>query len=164
MPGRVTDPLKGFKLLKAAAKMLHRRRQDFKIMVTLPDNHGGRYPPYIENVGWWKQEDLPGLYAKADIVVAPALWWEPFGIIPVEAMSCRRPVVAARSGGHLTTIKDGETGLLFTPGDAKDLAEKLAILLDSHTLRTQMGAQGRQRVVEDFSWDVIMKNHYLEIF
>jgi glycosyltransferase involved in cell wall biosynthesis len=164
MPGRVTDPLKGFKLLKAAAKMLYRRRQDFKIMVTLPDNHGRKYPPYIENVGWWKQEDLPGLYAKADIVVAPALWWEPFGIIPVEAMSCRRPVVAARSGGHLATIQGGETGLFFTPGDAKDLAEKLAILLDSNVLRTQMGQKGREHVVRELAWEVVMERYYRKIF
>jgi glycosyltransferase involved in cell wall biosynthesis len=118
----------------------------------------------VENVGWWDQAVLPQLYLTADIVVAPALWQEPFGIIPLEAMSCRRPIVASRTGGHLITIRDGETGLLFDPGNALDLAEKLSMLLDSRTLRIQMGRNGRERVASDFSWDRIMEKYYQGLF
>jgi glycosyltransferase involved in cell wall biosynthesis len=162
MPGRVTDTLKGFGLLLAASKMLYRSRQDFRVLITLPHARRG-LPTYVENVGWWRQDDLPGLYHKADIVVAPALWQEPFGIIPLEAMSCRKPVVASGSGGHLLTVVDGKTGLLFRPGDVEDLATKLSVLLDSGTMRTQMGEMGRERVLKHFSWDVIMEKHYQRI-
>lgn len=159
MPGRVNDRLKGFKVMLAAAKLLRGRRQDFKVLATLPEGAKG-LPEYVENVGWWTQEALPRLYEKADIVVAPVVWQEPFGIIPLEAMSCRRPIVASRAGGHLVTIRDGETGLLFDPGNALDLAEKLSMLLDSRTLRIQMGRNGRERVASEFSWDRIMEKYY----
>ena len=75
-------------------------------MATFPDGNKRLSLSYLENAGWWSQEDLPKLYAKADIVVAPALWQEPFGIIPLEAMSCRRPVVASRTGGHVVSVCD----------------------------------------------------------
>jgi glycosyltransferase involved in cell wall biosynthesis len=163
MPGRVNDRLKGFKVMLAAAKLLRGRRQDFKVLATLPEGVK-RLPDYVENVGWWTQDALPRLYEKADIVVAPVVWQEPFGIIPLEAMSCRRPIVASRAGGHLITIRDGETGLLFDPGNALDLAEKLSMLLDSRTLRIQMGRNGRERVASDFSWDRIMEKYYQGLF
>jgi len=164
MAGRASDPMKGFELLAAAAKILHRRRQDFKVIATFPSPNKRRFPSYIENVGWWSQKDLPNLYATADIVVAPALWQEPFGIIPLEAMSCRRPVVASRVGGHMVSIVDEETGLLFASGDSNDLAAKISILLDSYSLRRQMGEKGRKRVLRKFTWDVIMQEHYSEMF
>ena len=163
MSGRVTDPLKGFKILLDAAKILHKQRQDFKILATFPFGKQALTSSYVENVGWWDQGDLPGLYEKSDIVVAPALWQEPFGIIPLEAMSCRRPVIASRAGGHLVTIEDGESGLLFNPGDPQDLAKKISILLDSRTLRLQMGEKGRERVLGNYTWDIIMEKYYKNI-
>jgi len=164
MPGRVTDPLKGFKVLLGAAKILRRQRQDFKVLVTFPFGKQASTPTYVENVGWWAQDALPLLYQKADIVVAPALWQEPFGIIPLEAMSCRRPVVVSRLGGHLVTVVSGETGIFFSPGDREDLAEKLASLLNSHNLRNQMGENGRQRVLKNYTWESIMVKYYKDIF
>ena len=163
MPGRLDDRLKGFQFLLSAAKSLRRSRQDFKILATLPPGTRG-LPSYFENVGWWTQDDLPRLYAQADVVVAPVLWQEPFGIIPLEAMSCRRPIVASKTGGHLLTVKDGETGFLFNPGDSNDLVEKLSKLLDSRDLRLQMGEKGRERILNEFRWDTIMQKYYQRIF
>jgi glycosyltransferase involved in cell wall biosynthesis len=164
MSGRVTDPLKGFKVLLDGARLLRRQRQDFKILATFPFGKQSRTASYVENVGWWTQDTLPHLYEKSDIVVAPVLWQEPFGIIPLEAMSCRRPVIASDAGGHLVTIRDGETGLLFHTGDADDLAEKLSTLLDSHELRLQMGEKGRLRVLENYTWEIILERYYQNIF
>jgi glycosyltransferase involved in cell wall biosynthesis len=163
VPGRLEDRLKGFQVILSAGKILRRYRDDFRILATLPAVTRG-LPSYVENVGWWTQDDLPRLYSQADIVVAPVLWQEPFGIIPLEAMSCRRPIIASRTGGHLMTVKDGETGFLFSPGDAHDLAAKISTLLDSRALRIEMGEKGRTRVINEFRWDIIMQKHYQRIF
>ena len=58
-----------------------------------------------------------------------------------------RPVVASRIGGLPDMVVDGETGLLVTPGDERDLREAMQCLLDKPELRERMGANGRQRVV-----------------
>jgi glycosyltransferase involved in cell wall biosynthesis len=59
-------------------------------------------------------------------LVMPSLWFENFPRTLVEAFSCGLPVIASRLGAMAALIRDGETGLLFNPGDASDLAAKLA--------------------------------------
>ncbi|MDQ4024892.1 MAG: glycosyltransferase [Actinomycetota bacterium] len=58
----------------------------------------------------------------ARFVVVPSLWYETFGRIPVEAYACGTPVLASRIGALAETVVEGETGLLFAPGDEQDLA------------------------------------------
>ena len=76
---------------------------------------------------------------------------EHFGIVPLEAMYCGTPVVAAASGGPLETVVSGETGLLCPPQPAQFAAALLQILADPERAR-QMGAAGRRRVLERFSF------------
>jgi glycosyltransferase involved in cell wall biosynthesis len=75
-------------------------------------------------------------------------------------MAAGKPVVASRIGGLPFTVADGATGLLCHPGDADDLARKLAVLLDDADLRRRMGLAGRRRFEEDFAWDVVIDKHY----
>jgi glycosyltransferase involved in cell wall biosynthesis len=67
---------------------------------------------------------LAGLMASARALIVPNV--EEFGIAAVEAQAAGRPVVAAAAGGVLETVIDGETGVLFPPGDGDALAEVLA--------------------------------------
>jgi glycosyltransferase involved in cell wall biosynthesis len=97
--------------------------------------------------------DMPGLYEDADIVVYPTVGEEPYGLVPLEAMSCARPIVASRSGGIPETVVDGETGFLVDRGDAVALADHVAMLLEDPALAATLGAQGRQRVLAEFGVD-----------
>jgi D-inositol-3-phosphate glycosyltransferase len=99
-------------------------------------------------------DDAPALLRSADIVVS-APWYEPFGILPVEAMACGKPVVVSAVGGHLDTVEDGSTGLLVPPRDPAALAAALTRLLAEPGLRRQLGAAGTARAAARYSWDTI---------
>jgi D-inositol-3-phosphate glycosyltransferase len=103
-------------------------------------------------VGRVSREAMPALFRSADVVVAVP-WYEPFGIVPVEAMACGRPIVASAVGGMLDTVPDGRTGLLVPPKDPKALALRLNRLLDDEELRRSLGAAGVERARSLYGWD-----------
>jgi glycosyltransferase involved in cell wall biosynthesis len=94
-------------------------------------------------------------YRGAAIFVFPSVWNEPFGIPLIEAMAAGIPVVATRGGGFPEIVEHGKTGLLVRRGEAAELAEAIMRLLKDGDLRRSMGAAGRQRVLERFSWERI---------
>jgi glycosyltransferase involved in cell wall biosynthesis len=97
--------------------------------------------------------DMPALFGSADVVVYPTLAGEPFGLVPLEAMSCERPVVVSRCGGLCETIVDGLTGFSVSPSDAAALADAVARLFRDPAQARQMGRAGRERVCRSFSLD-----------
>ena len=107
------------------------------------------------------------LYSNASVFCCPSVY-EPFGIINLEAMACRAPVVASATGGILEVVVDGVTGYLV-PFDqdpvttfpsnpdrfARDLAEKISDLLADPEKAQRFGEAGRKRVEETFAWSAI---------
>jgi starch synthase len=113
-----------------------------------------------------KQEAIQ-LYSHATVFCCPSVY-EPFGIINLEAMACRAPVVASATGGIKEVVVDGETGYLVPfdqdpvtsfPRDpekfARDLAARLNDLLADPAKCKQFGEAGRKRAEEKFSWTSI---------
>jgi alpha-maltose-1-phosphate synthase len=113
-----------------------------------------------------KQEAIQ-LYSHATVFCCPSVY-EPFGIINLEAMACRAPVVASATGGIKEVVVDGETGYLVPfdqdpvtsfPRDperfARDLAARLNDLLADPAKCRQFGEAGRKRAEEKFSWTSI---------
>jgi len=98
--------------------------------------------------------DVPALLRSADIVVS-APWYEPFGIVPVEAMACGKAVVVSAVGGHLDTVEDGVTGRLVPPRDPAALTAALTQLLAEPGLRRRLGAAGAARAAARYPWDKI---------
>ncbi|MFI8962565.1 glycosyltransferase [Streptomyces sp. NPDC053493] len=94
---------------------------------------------------------VPALIRSADVVLCPADY-EPFGIVPLEAMACGRPVVASAVGGQLDSVDHGVTGLHVPPGDPRLLAAAARLLLADPALRARYGRAGRRRVLARFSW------------
>ena len=93
------------------------------------------------------QFDMPALYAECDIVVYPTIGEEPFGLVPIEAMSCRRPVVVSRSGGIPESVIDGVTGWIVERRDLNAYAERVAWLIGNPERAVAMGEAGRRHVV-----------------
>jgi glycosyltransferase involved in cell wall biosynthesis len=102
---------------------------------------------------WAEHDQLPDRYAEADLFVFPSIWDEPFGIPVAEAMAAGLPVVATRAGGIPEIVDDGTTGLLVEPSDPEQLAAAIESLVDDAGLRAELGAAGRRRAVECFTWD-----------
>lgn len=92
---------------------------------------------------------LPALYRSAD-VLACMPWYEPFGLVPLEAMACGTPVAASAVGGILDTVTDGITGMHVKPRDASHLAETLESLLSDRS-RPDLGASAA-RWARRFTW------------
>ena len=92
-------------------------------------------------------------YSRAGIFVFPSMWHEPFGIPVIEAMAAGLPVVATRAGALPEIVVDGETGILVERGDSEGLAAAIARLLADAPMRARMGAAGRERVRQLFTWE-----------
>ena len=104
--------------------------------------------------GFVPNDELQALYARAAIVACPSRR-EGFGVACLEAMSHARPVVATGVGGLRDLVIDGETGILVPAGDSAALRAALERLLADKNLRRRLGAAGRERARERFSWEVV---------
>jgi glycosyltransferase involved in cell wall biosynthesis len=96
--------------------------------------------------------ELPALLRSADAVLCVP-WYEPFGIVPLEAMACGVPVVASAVGGLIDTVVDGTTGLHVPPRSPERIAEVLNELLPDVERRRAFGAAGARRARSRYSWD-----------
>ncbi len=101
--------------------------------------------------GFVPHDELQQLYARAAVVVCPSRR-EGFGVACLEAMAHGRPVVATAVGGLRDLVVDGETGVVVPPRDPGALRSALERLLADPELRRRLGAAGRQRARERFSW------------
>lgn len=96
------------------------------------------------------RDDVERVLAAADVVVC-ASRFEGYGVVNIEAMACRKPVISTNRGGPSETIADGETGYLVPPDDPVTLARRVLELLRDPALRVKMGTAGRARVERLFS-------------
>ena len=94
------------------------------------------------------------LYNEAEVAVVPSLY-EGFSLPAVEAMAAGTPLIAT-TGGALPEVvgPDGETALHVPPGDSEALAARLREALDRPRLRDTIGAAGRNRVEQNYSWRI----------
>jgi glycosyltransferase involved in cell wall biosynthesis/phosphoheptose isomerase len=101
-----------------------------------------------------ERSDLPALLRSSDAVVC-APWYEPFGIVPLEAMACGVPVVASAVGGMIDTVVDGTTGVHVPPRDPDRLASALRDMLDDEDRRASFGREGVVRARRLYDWNRI---------
>jgi len=166
VPGRLMTtasadvPLKGLvPLLEALAKV--RTERHAELVVVGQPRDGSLVPATIERLGLEGAVTIAGvvdnlrmieLYAEAEVAVVPSLY-EGFSLPAVEAMACGLPLVTT-TGGALPEVvgADGECALLVPPADAGALAGAIVRALDDAELRARMGAAGRARVLDRFTW------------
>ncbi|CAM4109071.1 glycosyltransferase [Bordetella tumulicola] len=107
--------------------------------------------PFVDFVGRKDRQDLSCYYCASDVFVTTP-WYEPFGITPVEAMACGKPVVGSDTGGIRSTVKDGKTGFLVPARDPEALAQRLVYLAGDASLCREMGRAGARRARRLFTW------------
>jgi glycosyltransferase involved in cell wall biosynthesis len=105
----------------------------------------------VRFLGAMAQQDVPALLRSADVVVC-APWYEPFGMVPLEAMACSRAVVASEVGGMIDSVVDRITGVHVPPRRPDELGRVLRRLLADTGLSAAYGMAGRDRAVSRYAW------------
>jgi glycosyltransferase involved in cell wall biosynthesis len=169
VPGRIIAmasadaPMKGIAtLLEAFAKL--RVERDLELLLVSRPQPGGRTEKLVERlsigdhvrfVHGVSDAELVDLMGSAEIACVPSLY-EGFSLPTAELMACATPLIVSRAGAIPEVVgPDGECADLVTPGDVGELAAALAALLDDPERRARMGAAGRRRVEELFSWRAV---------
>ena len=101
-----------------------------------------------------EREAMPALLRSADAVLCVP-WYEPFGIVPLEAMACGVPVIATAVGGQVDSVVDGVTGVHVAPRDPAGLAVAIRDLLADPARRAALGAAGERRARRLYGFDRI---------
>jgi glycosyltransferase involved in cell wall biosynthesis len=154
-------PLKGFRYLLDALHALRLQRPKLCLTVIGRPGVETETEAQIERLGLRNAVHFTGFvedraiarhYASSTLAVVPSLY-EGFGFPAGEAMACEVPVVSTHAGALPEVVgEDGACGLLVPPGDGVALARAISELLDQPERRSAMGAAGRRRVLEHFTW------------
>lgn len=113
----------------------------------------------IRFLGYLSGRPLKEIMGNALFTVVPSECYETFGFVIAESFALGKPVIGSRLGAIPELIEDGVNGLLFEPGDAKELAFKIKYLLKNPSLIIQMGKNARKKVEEKFNPQI----HYLRL-
>ena len=169
VPGRILAmasadaPMKGIATLLEAFAKLSVERDLSLVLVTRPEP-GGRTEQLIDQLGiadkvtfvnGVSDAELVEVMGSAELACVPSLY-EGFSLPTAELMACATPLVVSRAGAIPEVVgDDGVCADLVTPGDVGELTSAIAALLDDPERRTAMGAAGRARVEEMFSWRAV---------
>jgi len=154
-------PLKGFRYLLLALHELRKQWPDLRLTVigkpgaeTETEGELRRLGlvSAVTFTGFVESQDIARHYADSTLAVVPSLY-EGFGFPAGEAMACEVPVVSTRAGALPEVVGEhGACGVLCAPRDSVSLAQAIAQLLSAPERRAAMGAAGRRRVLEHFTW------------
>ena len=167
------DKRKGIEtLVRAVARNEVKRHKNLKLMIVGGSTPGAkdgieknRITEIVEELGIQdvteftgrvKHKDLAYYYAAADVCVVPS-HYEPFGLVAIEAMASRTPVIASNVGGLKFSVADYKTGLLVPPQDEIAFAKAIDSVLADNEWRKELGENARSRVESKFSWNGVAK-------
>jgi glycosyltransferase involved in cell wall biosynthesis len=108
-------------------------------------------PENAQFLGERPPEAMPQFLSSSRFVVMTSVCFEGFPISVAEAMACGKAVICPRIGGLPEIVEDGVSGLLFEPGNAADLADKIRRLWESPELCLRMGRAGREKAIREYS-------------
>lgn len=110
----------------------------------------------VEFIGKLSLEDLINSYQRADVLVLPSINSnEAFGIVLIEAMACATPVIASNLPGVRRVFENNKSGLLTEIKDAKDLENKIKVMINDKELRESMGKEARSLVLKKYEKKVV---------
>jgi glycosyltransferase involved in cell wall biosynthesis len=147
-------------LVEAAIELLARRRREDVCFLLCGNKEGEslEYERAYEGMGidsfikfGGYRSDLKEIYQSCFCGVVPSSGWDSFPRTSLELAACGLPVIVSRIGGLPEAIVEGKTGLLFDPGNVKQLADRIETLLDNPKLAKEYGEKGRERCVSDLN-------------
>lgn len=154
------EPRKGVATLLEAFALLCEQRSDLELLIVGAGPEAPRVAELrarglgVHATGVVPQEDLPAALASADVVVAPSIGGESFGIVLLEAMAAGRPLVASDLPGYRSVVERGDEAVLVPPGDATALAGGIGRVLDDPVLAAALVERGRACALEH-DWPVV---------
>ncbi len=155
--GRVDEPRKGLSVALRALSAVVAEHPRTRLVVAGP-GHVGPLPPrlarHVEVRGAVDEAEKASLLREADVVLAPHLGGESFGIVVAEAMAAGAPVVASDLPAFRALLGEGRHGVLVAPGSAADLASAVSGLLADPGRRTSLGRSGRT-AAHRLDWSVV---------
>lgn len=168
MAGRI-NRWKGQKLFVDAASEVHDRYPDVEFWIAGDTYAGEEYlrtdlTEYIHDRSLENKVKLLGqvknmndFYQKIDIFVLPSIKPEPFGLVILEAMEHKIPVIATNHGGPTEIIKNGETGFLVDYNSSEMMAKTIEMLIEKPLMRKSIGENSFRYAQQNFSVDVMIK-------
>jgi len=167
VPGRLVTTasadvaMKGLKYLLEALAKVRTEHEDAHLIVIGKRKPGGAsdqtitklgLEDHVEFVTGVSERRIIELYSEAELAVVPSLY-EGFSLPAIEAMACGTPLLGTTGGAVPEVIgKDGDTALVVEPGNSEALAAKISWAFAQTDLRDTIGARGRQRIIDRWSW------------
>lgn len=162
--GRIDEERKGLQYLLAAMPELIDKHPDLELLVAGPGDQtqvcAGVSPQVFEHVkflGMVSEADKISAFNSVDVYIAPNNGGESFGIVLLEAMSARTPVLASDIEAFQRVLLEGQAGALFTNEDPGSLARELDQLLGNPTERERLSCAGYERALE-FDWGSVARD------
>ena len=109
--------------------------------------------------GWISGDELKAAYHASDVVVAPSICFDSFPTVILEAMACKKPVVATCFGGAKEMARDGESGFIVNPYNIELMARKIIEILSDEKLAAKMGEKGFETVKNNFTLENQAENY-----
>ena len=160
--GRYDEPRKGMDVLVGAVERLAAERRDLQVLVAGRGDGQDflqRLPaglaPRFRLLGQVSEADKASMLCSVDVYCAPNTGQESFGVILLEAMAARTPIVASDIEAFRRVLDGGLAGELFTTGDPGGLAAGLAGLLDRPERRAELVDMG-ERTVAPYNWTMVV--------
>jgi len=171
--GRI-EPRKGLKYLILALNEVVKFISNIKLIVVGDGPFKILYEQYLNKniedkvifVGKVGYDELPKFYVSCDVFVSPATEKESFGIVLLEAMASKIPVIASDIEGYKQIIKDEVNGFLFENENYKNLADKIIMVLKNKNFVNKVVENAYKIVIEKYSWESVSKqveNYYYEL-
>jgi glycosyltransferase involved in cell wall biosynthesis len=167
--GRISDK-KGLPTLLDAVNILKTKVKNFKLFIVgdgplknemeeKSKNLG--LNDYIEFTGRVSNKELTNKFLTSQIVIVPSIVsnygdTEGLPVVILEAMAAGKPVIASNVSGIPEIVIDGKSGILVQPNDEITLANKIQYLSSNQKLRKEMGDFGREIIIKNYSWDIIV--------
>ncbi|OGD29696.1 hypothetical protein A2833_02555 [Candidatus Azambacteria bacterium RIFCSPHIGHO2_01_FULL_44_55] len=147
------------KIPQAVLLLAGKNNGNMKKMTDLADKSG--VGKNVINCGWLSGQDLKAAFLASNVVILPSPYFDSFPLLNLEAMACKKPVVATCFGGSRESVVDSETGFIVNPFDTETLADRIVDLLENPEKAKIFGEAGYARVKAEFGLNRMIDNYLI---